>query len=116
MKFNIYAWAVYAFAIVSLSSCTKKLEGSGNIISEDRSINLFSGVQNEGSFKVILVNRPQYALTLQGEDNILPEIETSVINGILRIGYRRNNVNTSHGEIIVTVAAPGINQLIIRGS
>jgi hypothetical protein len=116
MKFNIYAWAILALAIVSSSSCTKKLEGSGKIISVDRSVNVFSGIQNEGSFKVVLVNRPAYALTLHGEDNILPEIETSVTNGILRIRYRRTNVNPSHAEIIVTVAAPEINQLIVRGS
>jgi hypothetical protein len=116
MKFNIYAWAVLAFAVISLSSCTKKLEGSGNIISENRSVNVFSGVQNDGSFKVVLVNRPGYALTLHGEDNILPEIETNVTNGILRIGYRRTNVNPSHAEVTVTVSAPEVNQLIVRGS
>ena len=112
----IYTLSLITAAAIFLPSCTKKLNGSGNYITQDRTIGAFTGVENDGDFEVILEQKATHSLSINAEDNILSEIETVVVNGILKIYFRRNNVSVRHGQILVTVGAPMLKNLYMHGS
>lgn len=113
----MYFKTTVAIALIILciaSSCTKNLDGSGRIKKEERSIQPFTGIESNGLFRIVVEKGSAYQLTIEGEDNILPEIETVVNNGFLKVRYLRPNVTMVHGAVTVRVTTPTLNQIIIR--
>ncbi len=94
----------------------KKVKGNGNVVTETRSTSDYDGVSVGGSFDVILVNGTEGKLTLEGEENILPYIETEVDGGTLKIKYKKNtNVRTTR-KLTITVPVKQIDQVSLGGS
>ena len=74
-----------------LSSCTLvTLQGSGNVIRETREVSDFEQVDVCCGMQVVLTQGDQEQLVLEGDDNILPEVETVVRGGTLTVHFRRN--------------------------
>ncbi|HVO44186.1 MAG TPA: head GIN domain-containing protein [Aggregatilineales bacterium] len=59
--------------------------GSGNVISQTREVSNFSAVQFSGFGSLAIEQNGQEALTIEAEDNLVPLIKTSVVDGTLRI-------------------------------
>ncbi|HTE23869.1 GIN domain-containing protein [Flavitalea sp.] len=88
--------------ISGISSCKKRISGSGNSITEQRNIGNFSGLESNGSFDVLIVESSTTSLNITGEDNIISELETVVENGTLKIRFRKN-LNVKHGDITMAI-------------
>jgi hypothetical protein len=74
-----------------LSSCTLvALQGSGSVIMETREVSNFEQVDVCCGMQLVLTQGEQEQLVLEGDDNILPEIETIVRGGTLNVHFRRN--------------------------
>jgi hypothetical protein len=54
------------------------VDGSNVVIEENRNVSYFDAIRLIGAFKLFLIKGPSQALRLEGEDNILPIIETRV--------------------------------------
>lgn len=74
-------------AIVSLTSCRKRIEGSGHFVTTERQVPAFNEVESDGSFNVIIKQDSFQRVTIHGEDNILPHITTRVESKRLRIYF-----------------------------
>ena len=70
-------------AITLLISCgyRETVRGNGNTITESRTVGSFTGVQLSGSMNVHLIKGTDRAVTIEGEENILPYVETYVNDG-----------------------------------
>ncbi|WP_028889619.1 head GIN domain-containing protein [Tenacibaculum ovolyticum] len=94
----------------------KKVKGNGKIITKTRSISKFDKVSVGGSFDVNLVAGTEGKITLKGEENLLPYIETTVKNGKLKVQFKENtNIRTTK-RLIVTIAFESIDAVSLGGS
>lgn len=74
-----------------LSSCMlAPVRGSGNVISETREVSDFEQVEVCCGMQLVLTQGDETRLTLEADDNILPEIETLVRGGTLTVRFRTN--------------------------
>ena len=98
--FRSYTVGLLAIILLSgsivffLTGCgLQTVKGSGNVVTESRSVPEFDQIRLEGQGKVILTRGANHFLIISTDDNILPHIETSVRNRKLII---------SHGDIILS--------------
>lgn len=111
-----------ALAIATLSvaaSCAqKRIKGSGNVVTIERTTNNYDGISVSGFYEVELVNGQEGNLTLKGEDNILNNIETEVKGGTLHIKSMDNtNLIPSRGEeVFITIPVDEIDKIRLSGS
>ncbi|MGB0388287.1 MAG: head GIN domain-containing protein [Ardenticatenaceae bacterium] len=60
--------------------------GSGNLITEDREVSGFERVELAGEGELTLTQGGTESLTIEAEDNVMPQIKSEVRNGTLVIG------------------------------
>jgi hypothetical protein len=98
------------------TSCKKEINGSGVFIIQNRTTTSFTEVQSSGDFKVILKQDSVSKIELYGEDNILPDVETVVESGKLRIYFEDFNRNYDHNGITITISNPAFKKIDLQGS
>ena len=92
------------------------VRGSGNVISETRSVSGFDSVAFTGSGEATITLGDTENVVVEADDNILPLIETTVQNGKLTIGLKPNtSISTSRG-IRYTVNARTLTAVETSGS
>ena len=104
--------------IVFFISCNYRetVQGNGNTTTESRTVSDFEGVQLSGSMDVHLMKGTDHAVTIEGEENILPYVETYINDGKLIVKYRDDiNINT-HEDVVVNVTASELNEINVTGS
>ena len=95
---------------------SKKIKGNGNVVTKTRSIGSFDRVNVGGSFDVNLVAGTEGEITIKGESNIIPYIETEVKGGKLKIQFKENtNIRTTR-KLVVTVPFERIRAVSLGGS
>lgn len=105
------------FAGFVATSCSKnKLGGSGTYTTETRTETGFTGIENSGDFKIILRKSNTFSISVHGEDNIVPDIVTSVKDGTLKLQYKKDNINYHHNLVTITIHAPVIDHIDMTGS
>lgn len=91
------------------------IKGNGNLVKEERNIPAFEGVSNSGSV-IVTILYGSGKLQLEGEENVLPYLETKVENGILKIGMKKTwGIRNTKG-IRVTAYTTSLNYLATSGS
>ncbi|HMX36953.1 MAG TPA: DUF2807 domain-containing protein, partial [Ferruginibacter sp.] len=75
---------LFLFSAVILASCDIT-RGSGNIITESRSVGGFTGVSVGGDFDVEVKIGPETKLVVEADDNIMKYIDTRVSGNMLKI-------------------------------
>lgn len=94
----------------------KKIKGNGKVVTVTRTTSDYDGVSAGGSFDVILVKGKEGKITIKGEENIIPYIETEVSGNTLKIKYKRNtNIRTTK-RLTVTVTFESIESVALGGS
>ena len=95
---------------------SKKVKGNGNVVTKTRTIDSFDKVSVGGSFDVNLVDGTEGKITIKGESNLLPYIETEVRNGKLKIKFKENtNIRTTK-RLVITVPFERIEAVSLGGS
>ena len=102
-----------------LSSCDfidgRRVDGNGNMKTEDRSVSEFRGVESSGSFDVYVSTGPQ-SVKIEADENLLPLIETNVEGDQLKINSKRGFNLESHNGIKIFVTAPTFTKIHSYGS
>jgi Putative auto-transporter adhesin, head GIN domain len=92
------------------------ITGSGKMATEARSASGFTGIALALSGRVDLTQGDKESVSITADDNLLPEIETVVEGGVLKIRWR-NRVNITHSTSIrIAVTARSIESLAVGGS
>ncbi len=117
MKTKFFPLLLIAMIFVS-QSCFHpyRIEGNCNVVTVNRSIGEFTGVDSHGSLDVRLINDSVCFVEIEGESNLIPYVDTDISNGILQIevqGWRNLDPNY---PLIIYVHAPSINHVELSGS
>lgn len=95
---------------------SKKVKGNGNVTTVTRTIDDFDKVSIGGSFDVNLVAGKEGKITIEGEENVIPFIETEVKGNKLKIQFKENtNIRTTR-RLLVTVPFEDIEAISLGGS
>lgn len=86
-----------AMVALSLAGCInvsnwRTVEGSGQVVTENRPVSDFHQVALGGSGELTLTQGAEETLTIEADDNLLPLIKSEVSNGHLWIGTREVNL------------------------
>lgn len=95
--------------LMMISSCRTKT-GSGNIVSENRAMQNFTGVNIGGPFEATIQNGPSFKVRVEADDNIISDIKTEVRNGKLKV-YFEDRVNLRNATMKIYVEAPSIENV-----
>jgi hypothetical protein len=102
------AFLVMAIIVLTITGCIvvingKSVQGSGNIITQEREVAEFSKVQLKGSGKVILTPGETQSLEIKTDDNIMPLIETEVSGNRLTISHGNHRLRPTSFEVYITI-------------
>jgi hypothetical protein len=104
-----------------LAACTivigrNQTVGSGKVITEKRAVGEFTSLELSCSADVSLVQGDQLAVSIEGEDNILPLIETKVSGYMLIIDVKPNTSFRITKPLTVHITAPVLTSIRVTGS
>lgn len=116
MKKLIISVVVIISVITAFTSCQKKIEGQGPVVTEIRTVPGFEGIQLAVPADLIYTQAPEYKVELRAQQNILNIIETPVVIGELRIHLKTNTNIKAHERIIIHIHSPNIRNLEVSGS
>jgi hypothetical protein len=94
----------------------ERVQGSGKIVSQARQPGAFRGVELTTGARVEVVTGGDDTLTIEGDDNILPLVETVVQNGVLMIRPVKKNMQIDGRRLRIVVRARGVDSLGVAGS
>src|ERR1043166_3918428 len=111
----ILLWSL-SLQVTAQENGVRKVEGSGNIVSEERALNNFTGIQSEGSFDLVITQENNQKLVVKTDDNIMPFVKTEVSSGKLRIYFSERFHYYQPTSLKVYISAALIEKLHILGS
>ncbi len=115
-NFKTILLGIAIVAALTLSSCGKKLEGSGNVISETRVVPTFTDIQADGSYDVVITQDTLQKVVVKTDDNIMPDVKTEVSNGKLRIYFADHHRNYDPTFMTVYISSSLIDDVNLSGS
>jgi len=92
------------------------IDGSGPVVTEEREIKGFSGVNNTGSFDVFIQPAEEFHVEVRAQENLLPVIETYVSGYTLLIRTKDNKCFRSNSPVEVHITMPELEVLTLTGS
>lgn len=100
-----------------VSSSCKKVTGKGPVVTESRQTATFDGVELRFSADVYFTQANDYKVELQSQENILDEIETTVINNNLVIRTRHSDTRfRTNDGIQIFITGPDVRSFTVDGS
>ena len=115
MKTSVLGISLVAAASLIFSGCNRFgcIEGSGNQITANRTVEPFTFIETGGSVKLILKQGPE-SLRIVADDNIMEKIRTRVRGNTLTIDMDGNFCNS--GPIIVYVSSKSYEGIDASGA
>ncbi len=107
---------ILSFAgIITLSSCNwHRIHGNGTIKSESRDVPAFEAITCDGGYEVQIDCQAKQLLTVETDENLLPNVKTEVHNKTLHI-YTKGFLLPSN-RIRIAVSVPNITGFTTNGS
>jgi hypothetical protein len=94
----------------------EKIEGNGHLKKETRSANGYTSVASSGSWDVMIAYGESSSIQVEGDENLLEYIETSVENGKLTIKNKKNVNLRSKNKITIYVSLTRLTGVSLSGS
>lgn len=107
----------FTLVLVAFSACRefKQVRGSGNIITQNKTIGNFNAISVGGAFEVEIKNGPVTEIKLEADDNIIKYVDIHVSGNTLKVKTEGlNNLNNAHLKVFVT--APNISEIKSSGA
>lgn len=98
------------------SGCGKnnKINGNGNVVTQNRQVFSFTAVNSEADFYVYIEQDSIYQVTVQAESNLMGNIQTLVNGNTLELTTNANLRNNY--PINIFVKTPTLNSILLSGS
>jgi len=109
------SFAVLVATVATLTACSVTT-GSGNVVSESRTVSGFTKIDLSGAGDVIIEQNGTEALTIEAEDNLMPKLTSEVVDGTLRLGEKSNLTIHLTKPVTYRVSMKDISGLMISGS
>ena len=105
--------------IVLLNSCMwngHRIKGNGNVVTENKQVGDFTGVELHASFDVFLSEGSATSIKIEAEENIIPHIEMHVLNGVLNIETEDNIWLSTRKPVKIYITSPGYSNIQVSSS
>lgn len=76
----------------------------------------FTAIDMQGAISLTVDTGPQQSLKLTGSDKFINGVSTEVVNGVLRIRMKDEELNRKHGEQRIAVTVPELRALTVEGA
>ena len=104
-------------AAILFANCNfKRVEGSGVLATETRTISNAEKIKLMGSFDVELMPSAGTSLKIEGDDNLIKHITTENKDGFLEIKMENNINYSTKNKLVVYIATPHIETVSLVGS
>lgn len=114
MKRMVLMLLLVSLAVGCSHGLLNRVHGSGKRQREERQVASFTSIVTDGAFDVTVVSQKQYALEIEGDDNVLPLIGTEVSGNVLHI---RNRSSYSVSQPIkITISVPNLEAVTSNGA
>lgn len=104
------------FFVVALNLKAKNKEVHGNIITVERQTTDYDKINVGGPFIVILIEGKEGKIQIKGDKNIIPYIETEVVNNTLKIKYKKKTNTKGAKKLTITIPVENIDDISFGGS
>ena len=90
-------------------------KGSGNIISEPRSVKDFTSVELSGSGTIVIEQSDAESLTITTDDNLLPYLTSEVVGSRLKLGTKDGKGVDPSKDVTYKLLVKKLNGITIAG-
>jgi hypothetical protein len=94
----------------------KRIRGNGNLITQERAVTGYEGIDNYGSFDITLVPSSATSVKVEAEENLQQYIETHVVGNRLQIRTKNRYNIRPRRNIKITVSGPVFTSITTNGS
>jgi len=111
------ACVFFSLLVIGAAGChaMDAMHGSGNVISESRSVKDFTGIELSGSGKLIIEQSDVESLTITADDNLLPELTSEVRDSKLILSTKDFiNINPT-GSVTYKLLVKKLNSIGVSG-
>lgn len=110
------ALLTFALATAAAGALAATLTASGRAVTEDRAVAGFTGIALSLPGRVEVVQGATEGIRITADDNVLPEIESVVEGGTLKLRFSKRFTSVNNARIRVIVNAKAITSLAVAGS
>jgi hypothetical protein len=114
---NTRNWKIAGLLVITvilLGACNV-VRGSGDVVTESRSVSNFDSISLSGSGDVIINQEGEESLTIETDDNIMQYVTSEVRGGTLHLGFEELT-SVSPTRIIFTVGVDDLTGISVSGS
>ena len=94
----------------------EKIEGNGHVKKETRQVSGYHAIASSGSWDVMVAYGESNSIQVEGDENLLAYIETSVENGKLSIKSKKNANLRSKNKVTIYVSVTKLTGVFLSGS
>jgi hypothetical protein len=117
MSIRAVRLAFVALSLLAASAAlAASLTGSGRSVTEDRALSGYRGISLSIPGRVEIVQGAVEGIRITADDNVMPEIETVVENGSLKLRFRKSMSLVGKSTIRIAVSARNIEAIAVAGS
>lgn len=111
------AFILIAVCSLSIVSCKKTvIKGHGTTVSETRYLPSFSSIECNGDIHLEIYPSDEDRVVVTGYENLIPEFETNVHNGKLRLEYNDRYFSVRKDNIRLKLYTTGFSNISSNGS
>ncbi len=115
MKFKIISAFVLSSLMVLCATSCRKVRGDGNIIEKTYDIADFNMLESPINAKISYQYGTTASLKIQGDSNIVSQIDYFVVNKRLRFSYKRNNMVIDR-PVTIVISSPTLAEVKLTGN
>ncbi|MCF8237940.1 MAG: DUF2807 domain-containing protein [Saprospiraceae bacterium] len=118
MKTGIAFLSLVAFTSLFVTGCFRDhfcIKGTGDLISQTIDVDPFTGIDLQIAAEVNLIQGPAQKVTAIGNENILDDLETKVVNGVWLIQLDDDKCY-NYDNLVLTITVPDLDQVLLSGS
>lgn len=113
---SYFTLTVLSALIIGCSSC-KKIDGNGQVISEERPLSPFNKLNSSIDAEIIYIEGPEHEVEVIAESNMISYIETDIDDGILELKLDDDDSRLNPTKRIkFVVTSPGLSGVNTLGS
>lgn len=99
---KIIAISLLTFTALSCQIKLNRVNGNGNIVTEERNVQDFNRVKASAGLQVFLTKGTENKVVVEADENLMEVIETYVDGDLLKIGVDGNIIRSSSKKVYVT--------------